>query len=94
MLIGSLPIVHSFFLVKRKENYYSKQTMTNPATMIIITSNQELIQQFSSREIKNTHIINVNSNNNNNDKCVTIIENNMTFLGELSGTVCIYNLFN
>jgi hypothetical protein len=58
--------------------------------MIIITSNEDIIRQFSLNRIKNTQIIDLD-----NDKEVTPIENdknniiNLNFLAELSQLVCI-----
>jgi len=59
--------------------------MTNQAKMIIITSNEDIIQQFSSRQIKDTHIINLNTDHTT----TTTTTIDLSFLGELSGIVCI-----
>ena len=64
--------------------------MANQAKMIIITSNEDLIQQFHLNKPKNTHILDLN-----NDKQVTTAANddsniiNMALLAELSELVCI-----
>jgi hypothetical protein len=55
--------------------------MASETTMIIITSNEDIIRQFSSQKPINTQIINLNNTDNN------II--NLAFLAELSQPVCI-----
>ncbi len=75
---------------KKKNCHLKKTTMATATKMIIITSNEDIIRQFSSQKIKDTHIIDldtdkqmssIGSDNNN------II--NLAFLAELSKPVCI-----
>jgi len=64
--------------------------MTTTTKMIIITSNEDIIRQFSSQKIKDTHIIDLDS-----DKQTSSIGNdnnniiNLAFLAELSKHVGI-----
>jgi hypothetical protein len=64
--------------------------MAGQTKMIIITSNEDIIRQFSLNNSKNTQIIDLDNN-----KQVTSIENdqdnhiNMNLLAELSQLVCI-----
>ncbi len=64
--------------------------MAGQTKMIIITSNEDIIRQFSLNKSKNTQIIDLDNN-----KQVTSIENdqdnhiNMNLLAELSQLVCI-----
>ncbi len=64
--------------------------MNNQAKMIIITSNEDLIQEFSLKKSENTHIIDLDETNSTN----SISKDNnhfldVTFLAELSELVCI-----
>jgi hypothetical protein len=59
--------------------------MASETTMIIITSNEDIIRQFSSQKPINTQIINLNNT-------IQTIDNNiinLAFLAELSQPVCI-----
>ena len=38
--------------------------MTDQTKMIIITSNEDIIRQFTSNQYKNTHIIDIDTNGN------------------------------
>jgi hypothetical protein len=64
--------------------------MAGQTKMIIITSNEDIIRQFSLNKSNNTQIIDLDNN-----KQVTSIENdqdnhiNMNLLAELSQLVCI-----
>jgi hypothetical protein len=64
--------------------------MNNPTKMIIITSNEDLIQQISLNTSKDTRIIDLDENNSMN---LISKENNnlldLTFLTQLSELVCI-----
>jgi len=64
--------------------------MASQTRMIIITSNEDVIQQLSFNKTKNTHIIDLdNSNqitlNGKDDNDIT----NLNLLAQLSGIVCI-----
>jgi hypothetical protein len=59
--------------------------MAGETKMIIITSNEDIIRQFSSQKPINTQIINLNNT-------IQTIDNNiinLAFLAELSQPVCI-----
>jgi hypothetical protein len=64
--------------------------MAGPTKMIIITSNEDIIRQFSLNKTTDTHIIHLT-----NDKQVTTAANDnnsimdMALLAELSELVCI-----
>jgi hypothetical protein len=60
--------------------------MISPAKMIIITSNEDIIQQFSSQKIKDTHIIHLDNN-----KQSTTVEKDekLGYLVEISTLVCV-----
>jgi hypothetical protein len=60
--------------------------MISPAKMIIITSNEDIIRQFSSQKIKDTHIIHLDNN-----KQLTTVEKDekLGYLVEISTLVCI-----
>jgi hypothetical protein len=68
----------------------TEQKMTGQTKMIIITSDEDIIRQFSFNKTKNTHIIDLD-----NDKQQTSTETdgnniiNMALLAELSKLVCI-----
>lgn len=64
--------------------------MTNKTKMIIITSDEDIIRQFSFKNNQNTHIIDID----NNQPITSISKDNnniinLEFLTQLSGAVCI-----
>jgi hypothetical protein len=59
--------------------------MASETTMIIITSNEDIIRQFSSQKPINTQIINLNNTKQTIDNNII----NLAFLAELSQPVCI-----
>ncbi len=64
--------------------------MTGQTKMIIITSDEDIIRQFSFNKTKNTHIIDLD-NNKQETSTETDGNNiiNMALLAELSKLVCI-----
>ncbi|CAF4096403.1 unnamed protein product, partial [Rotaria sp. Silwood1] len=50
--------------------------MANPAKIIIITSDEDIIRQFAFNKNKNTYIIDMDNNNNNNNRQIIPIEKN------------------
>lgn len=63
--------------------------MTNNQTkMIIITSNEDLIQQFSLNQSDNTRIIDLDENNSASTDNNNLVD--LNFLVQLSEYVCIY----
>ncbi len=68
--------------------------MNNQAKMIIITSNEDLIEQYSLKNSSNTCIIDLDENNSTN--LISKDNNNfldLTFLAQLSEFVCIEFIF-
>jgi hypothetical protein len=67
--------------------------MTGQTKMIIITSDEDIIRQFSFNKTKNTHIIDLD---NNKQPTSTETDGNhiidMALLAELSKLVCIFLL--
>jgi hypothetical protein len=68
----------------------TEQKMTGQTKMIIITSDEDIIRQFSFNKTKNTHIIDLD-NNKQETSTETDGNNiiNMALLAELSKLVCI-----
>ncbi|CAF3783673.1 unnamed protein product [Rotaria sp. Silwood1] len=63
--------------------------MANPAKIIIITSDEDIIRQFAFNKNKNTYIIDMDNNNNNNRQIIPIEKNDnntikSNFLPELT----------
>jgi hypothetical protein len=78
-----LPLHFVFFLTENIA--VNSLMMAGETTMIIITSNEDIIRQFSSEKPKNTQIINLNNTKQTIDTNII----NLAFLDELSQPVCI-----